>query len=157
RRSVSLILFCLASISLVPAIAAADSPPAGKATILWISIDGCRGDYVDRGQSPFLNTLMEHGAYTKQLTPMFPSLTFPSHTTEATGVPPGVHGIVSNKFYDTATGKKFDLPNMPANELQAETIWQTATRQGVRTAVWDWPLSSNEKILPAGAVRATIF
>jgi hypothetical protein len=131
--------------------------PAGKSVVLWISIDGCRGDYVDRGVTPFLKSLMEHGDSTKKLTPMFPSLTFPSHTSEATGVAADVHGIVSNKFYDTTIGKDFDLPTMGPTQLQAETIWQTATRQGVRTAVWDWPLSSNQGTLPEGAIRAAIF
>jgi predicted AlkP superfamily pyrophosphatase or phosphodiesterase len=100
---------------------------------------------------------MEHGEYTKQLTPMFPSLTFPSHTTEATGVSAAAHGIVSNKFYDTAAAEEFDMPNMTPNQLQSEPIWQTAARQGVRTAVWDWPLSSGESVLPAGSTRATVF
>jgi predicted AlkP superfamily pyrophosphatase or phosphodiesterase len=131
--------------------------PAGKSVVLWISIDGCRGDYVDRGVTPFLKSLMQHGEYTKQMTPIFPSLTFPSHTSEATGVLPGVHGIVSNKFFDTSIGKQYDMPTMGPSQLEAEPIWQTASRQGVRTAVWDWPLSSNESGLPAGATRATIF
>ncbi|HTQ37533.1 MAG TPA: alkaline phosphatase family protein [Pirellulales bacterium] len=137
-----------------PAVAA-DS--AGKNTVLWISVDGNRGDYVDRGVTPFLNSLMQHGDYSKQLTPIFPSLTFPSHTSEVTGVLPGIHGIVSNKFFDTSVGKLFDLPSMGPNQLEAEPIWQTATRQGVRTAVWDWPLSSNENSLPAGATQAAIY
>ena len=79
----------------------------GKTVVLWISTDGCRGDYVDRDQTPFLKSLMDHGAYSKQLTPMFPSLTFPSHTTEATGVPAGQHGVTSNKFYTPTVGQGF--------------------------------------------------
>src|SRR5688572_27629136 len=59
-----------------------------KNVVLWISVDGFRGDYVDRGETPYLQSLMKHGAYTKQLVPVFPSLTFPSHVSEATGVLP---------------------------------------------------------------------
>jgi predicted AlkP superfamily pyrophosphatase or phosphodiesterase len=137
--------------------AAAQDSQQGKNVVLWISIDGCRGDYVDRGVSPFLKSMMEHGEYTEHLTPIFPSLTFPSHSSEATGVLPGVHGIVSNKFYDMSIGKDYDMPTMGPAQLEAEPIWQTATRQGIRTAVWDWPLSSNEGELPASTTRATVF
>jgi predicted AlkP superfamily pyrophosphatase or phosphodiesterase len=152
------LLACLACSTLCgPRVAtAAEAPAAGKNTVLWISVDGNRGDYVDRGQSPFLKSLMEHGAYTKQLVPIFPSLTFPSHVSEATGVGAGLHGIVSNKFKDTSLGQEYNMPSDP-NLLQAEPIWITAARQGVRSAVWDWPLSQKEDKLPAGSPHATIF
>jgi predicted AlkP superfamily pyrophosphatase or phosphodiesterase len=157
RLAVSfLLVFCTLTLAARPALFAA-APPSGKAVILWISIDGCRGDYVDRGQSPFLKSLMEHGSYSQHVVPIFPSLTFPSHTSEVTGVTADTHGIVSNKFYDTSSSKLFDLPSMGPNQLQAETIWQTATRQGIRAAVWDWPLSSNQDSLPAGVIRSAVF
>ncbi len=129
--------------------------PAGKATVLWISVDGFRGDYIDRSEAPFLKSLMEHGLYTRQLTPIFPSLTFPSHTAEATGVTAGTHGIVSNKWFDLAAGQEFNMPSDP-KLLEAEPIWITAARQGVRTAVLDWPLSQAEDGLPENA-RASVF
>jgi predicted AlkP superfamily pyrophosphatase or phosphodiesterase len=130
--------------------------PPGKNVLLWISIDGCRGDYVNRGQTPFLKSMMQHGDYTQHLVPIFPSLTFPSHTSEATGVAAGAHGIVSNKFFDTAIGKDYNMPNDPSL-VQAEPIWETAARQGVRSEVWDWPLSQDETKLPAGTSRASVF
>ena len=138
------------------AAAPATSQDSGKTVVLWISTDGCRGDYVDRDQTPFLKSLMEHGAYSKQLTPMFPSLTFPSHTTEATGVPAGQHGVTSNKFYDMTIGQEFNLPSDPLL-LQAEPIWLTAPRQGVRTAVMDWPFSQGEDKLPPEIKHADYF
>ncbi len=138
-------LVCVAAVFSACILAhAADAPAAGKNVVLWISIDGCRGDYVDRGVTPFLQSLMDHGQYTKKLTPVFPSLTFPSHVCEATGVRPGVNGIVSNTWYDTTTHQKYNMPGDP-RLLEAEPIWLTATRQGVRTAVLDWPLSQGER------------
>jgi predicted AlkP superfamily pyrophosphatase or phosphodiesterase len=149
-----ILAFSALNLFAMSAIKAAD--PAGKNVILWISIDGCRGDYVDRGQTPFLKSLMEHGDYTQHLVPIFPSLTFPSHTSEATGVAAGAHGIVSNKFYDTTIGQEYNLPNDPSL-VQAEPIWETAARQGVRSLVWDWPLSQNEGKLPEGRTHASVF
>ena len=130
--------------------------PAGKSIVLWISDDGFRGDYVDRGVTPFLKSLMEHGVYTKQLTPMFPSLTFPSHVCEATGVKTGAHGIVSNKWFDTSVNQVYNMPNDP-RLLEAEPIWLTATRQGARTAVIDWPLAQAENMLPEISPKAAYF
>ena len=71
---------------------------------------------------------------------------------EVTGVLPGVHGIVSNKYLDTITGEEFNMSTCP-QALRAEPIWFTATRQGVRTAVIDWPLSEGQEQLPAGTLR----
>jgi hypothetical protein len=136
--------------------AAKPAQAAGKTVVLWISVDGFRGDYIDRNISPFLSSLMEHGVYTRKFTPVFPSLTFPNHVSEATGVTPGVHGIVSNKFYDTALGKQFSMPSDP-NMLQAEPIWLTCARQGVPAAVLDWPLSQGEEALPKDSPRAAKF
>src|SRR5688500_4355976 len=62
---------------------------AERATVVWISIDGLRPDYLDRGKTPLLNRLVREGASTRRLVPPTPSLTFTSHVTQATGVPPG--------------------------------------------------------------------
>src|SRR4051812_2968138 len=59
---------------------------SGRTVVVWISIDGMRHDYVDRYQLPTLGRLMREGAYSRQLVPVFPSLTFPSHASEITGV-----------------------------------------------------------------------
>src|SRR4051812_31279094 len=76
------------------------TPPgvASRSVVVWISIDGFRSDYVDRNVSPFLRKLMHEGSYSQKLVPITPSLTFPSHVTEATGVPASVHGITANDF-----------------------------------------------------------
>src|SRR3954447_18826748 len=122
------------------------------ATVIWISIDGLRPDYLDRADAPLLNKLVREGASTRQLIPPTPSLTFPSHMTQATGVSPGVHGIVGNSFYDTMTGQRYSFPSEAAM-LQAEPIWITAKRAGVRTLVYDWPLSYDQ----SGPVRDDYF
>jgi predicted AlkP superfamily pyrophosphatase or phosphodiesterase len=114
--------------------------PRGRATVVWISIDGFRYDYPDKTVTPLMHRFMREGAYSRDLVTITPSLTFPSHVTEATGVRAGEHGIVSNDQYDTRTRQLYNFPNDPAL-LEAEPIWITAKRQGVRTLVYDWPLS----------------
>ena len=125
---------------------------AARPTVIWISIDGMRGDYVQRGEFPFFARLRREAATTSQLRPVFPSITFPSHCSEATGVTVEKHGITANAFYDTATKTQYSYPSDSAL-LQAEPIWLTAQRQGVRTVVFDWPLSFAQK----GPVRTEIF
>ncbi len=53
------------------------------------------------------------------------------------------HGITGNDFYDTATKQVQHFP-ADAALLEAEPIWLTAERQGVRTLVFDWPLSQKQ-------------
>ena len=106
-------------------------------------MDGFRADYLDRAPLPFFKRLLTEGAYSRRFHPVFPSITFPSHCSEATGVSAGRHGVTGNGFYDTTTRAAYRFP-ADASLLQAEPIWLTAKRQGVRDLVFDWPLSQKE-------------
>lgn len=125
---------------------------AARTTVVWISIDGFRGDYSAGADLPFFQRLRREAFWTAQLAPVFPSITFPSHCSLATGVSVERHGITANSFYDTSTKTQYGYPN-DASLLQAEPIWLTAQRQGVSTVVLDWPLSHSQK----GPVRTTFF
>ena len=50
----------------------------------------------------------------------FPSKTFPSHYTIATGLYPGHHGIVANTIRDEATGRTF---SMSRREEVQDAMW----------------------------------
>ena len=121
---------------------AATSSGDGPAVVVWINIPGFRGDYLEKAEAPFLKKLATDGAATNKMRPSFPCLTFPSHTTMATGVTPDKHGIIADRIR-TAAGEIVDKPMDPAL-LLAEPIWTTATRQGIKTLVHDWPLSQNQ-------------
>lgn len=116
------------------------SPAAGQVTVVWISIDGVRPDYVDRADTPTLDRLIAAGVHTRELVPAFPSVTFSSHVSQATGTTVRHHGVPGNSFYDARRRRIYRYPPF-ANMVQAEPIWFTATRQGVRTAVLDWPMA----------------
>lgn len=121
-------------------------------TVVWISLDGFRWDYTDRADTPNLDRLMREGAYTRAMAPAFPSLTFPTHVSLVTGVPVSVHGIPANGYYDRRDGDVLQYP-ADASRIGSEPIWITAERQGVRAAVFDWPVSHNQ----VGEVTATYF
>jgi hypothetical protein len=49
-----------------------------KPTVLIVSIDGLRADYLDRGLTPHLLALSKKGLRAKSMKPIFPTLTFPA-------------------------------------------------------------------------------
>jgi predicted AlkP superfamily pyrophosphatase or phosphodiesterase len=130
-RKLFLILFLL----IAPVPVHADN------TVLWISIDGFRHDYLQRINPPTLTRLAHEGAWTHDEVPIFPSLTFPNHIAQVTGVPVDKTGIPMNAFLDTATNKSYSFSD-DGSLLRAEPIWITARRQNVGVCVVDWPMST---------------
>src|SRR5689334_4305529 len=125
--------------------ASASSPGSDRPAppLILISLDGYRADYLDRGYSPVLAALAEDGVRAKGLRPVYPSITYPNHYTIVTGLYPDEHGMVNNTMHDPVLGN-FSPPNRAANTDgrwwdQAEPIWVTAQRQGLRTASMYWP------------------
>jgi predicted AlkP superfamily pyrophosphatase or phosphodiesterase len=115
---------------------------AGAAAVVLISMDGVPGDLLKQARTPVLDALAAAGARVERLVPPFPSNTFPSHASMATGTYPQKHGIVNNKFVDRRRGG-FDRER-PASWLRAEPLWATAERQGVRAGVIMWVTSEGD-------------
>jgi predicted AlkP superfamily pyrophosphatase or phosphodiesterase len=111
--------------------------------LVLVSIDGFRSDDFDLFPSPVLHRLAARGVRAERLIPSFPSKTYPNHFTLVTGRRPEHHGIVANDMVDPATGAVFSLADRKAvadpSWWQAEPIWVTAERAGMRTAPLDWP------------------
>jgi len=122
--------------ALAALLALASAALAGEPVVILLSWDGVRHDYLERGDFPALARIQREGAQAEKLVTVFPSLTFPSHVSLATGANVEHHGIVSNSFRDRVRGK-FQYEN-DASWLEAEPIWVTAERQGVRAAVFFW-------------------
>ncbi|MFK7928454.1 MAG: ectonucleotide pyrophosphatase/phosphodiesterase [Myxococcota bacterium] len=119
----------------------APRPQDGRSLIL-ISIDGLRWDYMDRTDTPNLDRVAA-GVRAEGLQPPFPSYTFPSHYTIITGLHPENHGIVSNVFYDPVRKDQFKL-GAPEDMVDGswwlgEPLWNTAERQGIIAATLFWP------------------
>lgn len=112
-----------------PEESANEAPPL--TAVHWISIDGVRPDYLERGDTPFFDRLIAEGAYSLEHEVVFPSFTFPSHVSQATGVPVREHGIPHNRFHDSETGRTHSYSG-DSRLLEAEPIWTTAARQGLR-------------------------
>jgi len=118
-------------------------------TVLIVSLDGFRPNYIDRGLTPNLHQLSETGVAPEYMKPCFPSVTFPNHYSIVTGLYPESHGVIANEYYDPVLDQQFDIGS-GATSLQSywwegtsgglvEPIWVTAEKQGVITATHMWP------------------
>ncbi|MBW0538224.1 hypothetical protein O181_077939 [Austropuccinia psidii MF-1] len=116
-----------------------------KKTVLLISLDGFRADYLNRNLTPNLVSIHDSsgGIKSKFLQPQFPTLTFPNHWSILTGLYPESHGIVANDFRDPVLGKSFSSidphKSWDPHWWLGEPIWATAVKQGIRTAISMWP------------------
>lgn len=130
--------------------------PSRESTLILISLDGFRWDFLDHGVTPVLSRLAREGVHAERLIPSFPTKTFPNHYTIATGLRPAEHGLVANNIWDPATRKSFGLSNREAVRNGAwyggEPIWVTAEKAGLKTAPLFWPGSEAEIL----GVRPTI-
>jgi predicted AlkP superfamily pyrophosphatase or phosphodiesterase len=117
--------------------------PVERPVTILISIDGFRADYLDRSSAPRLKALADAGVRAT-MHPSFPSVTFPNHWTLVTGLRPDRNGIVANVMEDTGKpGVTFTMANSdPFWWREAEPLWITAEKSGVRTATMFWPGSN---------------
>lgn len=121
-----------------------DTPsPAGEQSVVLLSIDGFRSEYLDRYAAPHLRALAHAGVRARWMEPSFPVLTFPNHYTIVTGLTPAQHGIVSNTMVDPQDGARFRMNDTVQIRRSAwwggEPVWVTAEQQGVRAASYFWP------------------
>jgi len=134
------------TIALIFLIAISISTQAQTAKyVVLVSIDGFRPDfYLDKSwPTPNLQQLMANGSYAKGVRCIFPSVTYPSHTTLITGTFPAKHGITYNTMpneehkYEWTTDSK---------KIKAETLWQAARKKGLKSASVSWPISVGAEI-----------
>ena len=125
----------------VVALPACASPEVHVATptVILVSLDGFRWDFRDIGNTPTLDSLARVGVTAEHMIPVFPTMTFPSHYSMATGLYPERHGIVSNQMYDPTRDAWFAIGNRDGAWWGGEPIWLTAERQGIIAATFFWP------------------
>jgi len=133
------LLLAAALAALLPSLPAAARTRAAPVVIL-VSIDGFRADYLERGVTPNLSALAARGI-SAAMRPSFPSKTFPNHWAIATGKVPDHNGIVANRFEDPRRpGEVFTMASEdPFWWDEAEPVWVSAEKAGIRTATMFWP------------------
>lgn len=112
-----------------------------KPTVILISLDGFRYDFIDKYHADNLKRMAKDGVRARWMIPSFPTKTFPNHYTIATGLYPEHHGIIENNIYDFGTtfslGKREEVQN--ARWWLGEPIWVTAEKQGQRAGAFFFP------------------
>ncbi|KAI8975016.1 alkaline-phosphatase-like protein [Pilobolus umbonatus] len=121
-------------------------------TVILISLDGFRPDYLDRNITPNLQYLAADGIMAKYMHPSFPPSTFPNHWTLVTGLYPEAHGIVGNSFYDPSIKATFYHNNASITAdnkwWKGEPIWMTSRINRKRSASVMWPGSETKHNSP---------
>ncbi|AWW33249.1 alkaline phosphatase family protein [Echinicola strongylocentroti] len=114
--------------------------------VVLISIDGFRPEFYLEKEwpSPNLQAMAKEGVRSLGVTGVFPSVTYPSHTSIITGYPPAVHGIYYNAPFepDGQTGKWY----WESELIQAPTLWHAVRENGMKSASFLWPVSVNAPI-----------
>lgn len=124
----------------------ADEPKTEKGRVLLVSFDAFRPEVYrdERFHMPNLRKLAERGIQAKKVVGVFPTLTYPSHTSIATGCRPARHGIVANTVFDPLDGGKRWY--WEATHIKARTIWDAAHRGGLKTSAVRWPVTVGANI-----------
>ncbi|KAI7905086.1 alkaline-phosphatase-like protein [Cokeromyces recurvatus] len=126
-------------------------------TVVLISLDGFKPDYLDRDITPNMKQLAEKGVMAKYMHPAFPPSTFPNHWTLVTGLYPETHGIVANVFYDPNMDATFSHSNFSSTIDHkwwgGEPIWTTSRYNRKRSGSIMWPGSETNYNPPDLVVR----
>jgi hypothetical protein len=113
--------------------------------VVVISVDGLKPEYYleDRWPAPAMRQLLMRGAHAETVRSIFPSLTYPSHTTMVTGALPVHHGIWSNQAVEPLE----DPPWLKdASLIRVPALWDAVRAAGGTTAALNWPLSAGGAI-----------
>lgn len=107
--------------------------------VVLISIDGLRPDfYVDKSwPAPNLQKLKNEGAYAREVRSVFPSITYPSHTTIVTGAYPARHGI----YYNAPYGGKKRQWYWEETYIKVPTLWDAVREAGLKSGAVMWPVT----------------
>ncbi len=123
-----------------------DNTPIGKweePRVILISIDGFRGSLLKEKnfekRCPNLLKLMNNGRWCSQVVSVFPSLTYPAHTSMITGVAPEQHGITNNRVFNPA--KNFIDWFWHADSIKTPTLITKANEQKLISLGVSWPVT----------------
>lgn len=137
-RALTLAAFLIGG-SVTPSPVRSQTAPAD--VVIVVSIDGFLPEFYRDATwpAPFLQRIALEGASVGMVRGVFPSLTYPSHTSIATGALPIRHGVYYNTPFepDGATG----LWYWSFDSVRTTTIWEAAKAAGLETASIHWPVT----------------
>jgi len=152
RLTITVICLLLTTLPSLAALQTGQEPaaqpiqPRHDAHVIMISIDGLVPDYyLEPAQIglrvPNLVRMKLEGAYAGGVEGIYPTVTYPAHTTLITGVRPAVHGIVQNRIFEAPTAPQTKEWYWFSNDLKTETLWSLAKKAGLVTGSVGWPVT----------------
>jgi predicted AlkP superfamily pyrophosphatase or phosphodiesterase len=119
--------------------------------VILISVDGMPPDYYTEPEklglrAPTLTIMRQGGAHAEGMEGVYPTVTYPQHTTMVTGLRPAAHGIVQNRIFEAPSEPQTRYWYWYANALKAETLWTVAKKAGLTTAAVGWPVTVGAEI-----------
>ena len=121
--------------------------------VVLVSLDGLASFYLNdpKAEMPTLRALAREGAVARSMVPVIPTVTWPNHTTLATGVTPALHGVIGNTYFDREKRGIVTLIQDPVFDkeeiVKVPTIYDVAKAAGLTTAGIHWPATRNAKNL----------
>ena len=116
-----------------------------KQPVVVVCIDGSEPDYIERavadGAMPFLSEALKTGSDLRGDC-VVPSFTNPNNISIVTGVPPSVHGIGANFFFDRDSGEDVMMGN--PKFMRAGTIYKAFFDAGAKVAI----VTAKDKLTP---------
>ena len=114
-----------------------------RAPVVVVCVDGCEPDYITQaiqaGVAPYFQRMLGQGSSLIGDC-VVPSFTNPNNVSIVTGVPPSVHGICGNYFYDVAADREV-MMNDP-QFLRAPTLLAAFGEAGALVA----PVTAKDKL-----------
>lgn len=110
-----------------------------------VSLDGLSTldfDYISN--LPNFRKFIENSSYCKNVYSVYPTLTYPAHTTIVTGKYPKNHGIINNTLLQL--NKKSPDWYWYRKNIKCETIYDLAVKNGLIVAALLWPVTAKSKI-----------
>jgi len=149
RRPAPLLLLALA-LGAACTRPGASTPPGPADHVIMVSVDGLMPEVYLRPDElglavPTLRALKAAGAHSPGVRGVFPTVTYPTHTTLVTGADPGRHGIVANAPLDPLQTNA-DGWYWYAQDIRAPTLWDVAEAAGRPTAAVFWPVSVGARV-----------
>jgi predicted AlkP superfamily pyrophosphatase or phosphodiesterase len=152
RPIFSLLPLLFAALACARAATSAAPPPALARTagasvdrVIVVSVDGLMpGTYAEPDAHglavPTLREMARSGAWSPGARSVFPTVTYPAHTTMVTGVEPARHGVVTNSAWDPEERNQ-DGWRWYAEDIAVPTLWDAARAAGLKVALVNWPVT----------------
>ena len=106
--------------------------------VVLVSFDGFGAELLGRHPAPNFDRVAAAGVRADRMIPTYPTKTFPTHYSIATGMYAENHGLVGNRFWAPDLEAAYSLSDRTSVEdgrfYRGEPIWVTAERQGMVSA-----------------------